>query len=107
LEHNKNGSKIASLSRLGTFGVKSLLALAEQSFCINPVRARYRAMGSAITSVTQMVSVAGDLRRDAKQVTEPELAAKFHRAAAELETKALARVGQAGPMIGKLLDTFA
>ncbi len=63
-------------------------------------------MGSSISSVNNMISMAGDLRRNAKQVAEPELAAKIHKAAAELETKALARVGQTGPMIGKLLDTF-
>jgi hypothetical protein len=63
-------------------------------------------MGSSISSVTQMVSMAGDLRRNAQQIPEPELAAKIHQAAAELETKAFARVGQTSPMIGKLLDTF-
>ena len=63
-------------------------------------------MGSSISSVTQMVSMAGDLRRNARQVPEPELAAKFHQAATELETKAFARVGQTSPLIGKLLDTF-
>jgi hypothetical protein len=63
-------------------------------------------MGSSISSVTQMVSLAGDLRRNARQVSEPELAAKIHQAATELETKAFARVGQTSPLIGKLLDTF-
>jgi hypothetical protein len=64
-------------------------------------------MGSAITSVTQMVTVAGELRRDAGKVQQPELAAKFHQAASTLETQAFARVGATGPNIGKLLDTFA
>jgi len=63
-------------------------------------------MGSSISSVTQMVSMAGDLRRNARQVPEPELAAKIHQAATDLETKAFARVGQTSPLIGKLLDTF-
>ena len=64
-------------------------------------------MGSAITSVNHMVTVAGELRRDAGKLQQPELAAKFHQAANTLETQAFARVGATGPMIGKLLDTFA
>lgn len=64
-------------------------------------------MGQSITSVVDMVSLAGDLRRAAKQAGAPELAEKIHRSAAELEKTALARVGQAGPGIGALLDTFA
>ena len=63
-------------------------------------------MGNAITSVNQMVTVAGELRRDAGKLGQPELAAKFHQAAKNLETEAFARVGATGPMIGKLLDTF-
>ncbi len=62
-------------------------------------------MGSAITSVNQMVSIAGELRRDAK-TQDSETAAKFHQAARNLETEALARVGATGPLVGKLLDTF-
>ena len=54
-----------------------------------------------------MVSYAGDLRHAAKQTTQPELAEKIQRAAVELEKSGLAKVGQAGPGIGALLDTFA
>ncbi|MES2471562.1 MAG: hypothetical protein V4601_01850 [Pseudomonadota bacterium] len=63
-------------------------------------------MGQSITSVTDMVSMAGELRRAAKQVPAPELAEKIQRSATELEKTALTRIGQAGPGIGKLLDTF-
>ncbi len=61
-------------------------------------------MGQAISSVTDMVSYAGDLRRAANQVSAPEDAEKMRRSAADLEKVALAKVGQAGPGIGKLLD---
>jgi hypothetical protein len=54
-----------------------------------------------------MVSMAGELRRAAKQTPAPELAEKIQRSAADLEKTALARIGQAGPGIGALLDTFA
>jgi hypothetical protein len=64
-------------------------------------------MGQTITSATEMVSYAGDLRRAAKQATGPELAEKIQRAAAEIEKTGLAKVGLAGPGIGALLDTFA
>ncbi len=64
-------------------------------------------MGQAISSVVDMVSYAGDLRRAAKQVSAPEVAEKIQRSAADLEKTALATVGQAGPGIGTLLDTFA
>ena len=63
-------------------------------------------MGQAISSATEMVSYAGDLRRAANQMTAPELAAKIKSAAAEIEKTGLAKVGQAGPGIGALLDTF-
>ncbi len=53
-----------------------------------------------------MIHTAGDLRRHAKQVAEPDQAAKIKMAAANLETAALAKVGQANPRIGALLDTF-
>lgn len=53
-----------------------------------------------------MVSYAGDLRKAAKQAPTPELSAKIQQSAAELEKAALAKVGQAGPGIGALLDTF-
>lgn len=64
-------------------------------------------MGQSITSVVDKVSLAGDLPRAAKQAGAPELAEKIQRSAAELEKTALARVSQAGPGIGALLDTFA
>lgn len=51
--------------------------------------------------------MAGELRRAAKAAPQPELAEKIQRSAAELEKTALTRVGQAGPGIGALLDTFA
>jgi hypothetical protein len=63
-------------------------------------------MGQTITSVTDMVSYAGDLRRAAKQAPTPEEAAKIQQSANTLEKTALAQVGQAGPSIGTLLDTF-
>ena len=63
-------------------------------------------MGQEITSVADMVSYAGDLRRAAKQVAAPGTAEKIQRSAADLEKSALAKVGQAGPGIGALLDTF-
>jgi hypothetical protein len=61
-------------------------------------------MGQTITSVTDMVSYAGDLRRAAKQAPTPEESAKLQQSAAELEKKGLAQVGQTGPGIGRLLD---
>ena len=53
-----------------------------------------------------MVSMAGELRRAARAAPQPELAQKIERSAVELDKTALARVGQAGPGIGALLDTF-
>jgi len=64
-------------------------------------------MGQSITSVVDMVSMAGELRRAAKHTPQPELADKIQRSANEMEKVALARVGQTGPGIGALLDTFA
>jgi hypothetical protein len=66
-----------------------------------------KAMGQTITSVTDMVSYAGDLRRAAKQTPEPDVAEKIQRSASELEKSALSRLGLTGPGIGKLLDTIA
>jgi hypothetical protein len=63
-------------------------------------------MGQTITSVTGMLSYAGDLRRAAKQAPTPEIGNKLQQSAAELERKGLAQVGQTGPAIGRLLDTF-
>ena len=64
-------------------------------------------MGQAISSVTHMISMAGDLRRAAKTAAEPQLAVKLQSSAAILEKTALAKVGQNNPAIGQLLDTFA
>ena len=61
-------------------------------------------MGQTITSVTDMVSYAGDLRRAAKQAPTPEESGKLQQSAVELEKKGLAQVGQTGPGIGRLLD---
>ena len=63
-----------------------------------------KAMGQTITSVIDMVSYAGDLRRAAKQAPTPDVAQKIQRSASDLEKTALNRVGQPG--IGKLLDTL-
>lgn len=64
-------------------------------------------MGQTITSVADMVSYAGVLRRAARQAPTPEIGDKLQQSAAALEKKGLAQVGQAGPGIGRLLDTFA
>ncbi|HSS14689.1 MAG TPA: hypothetical protein VLL04_12395 [Rhizomicrobium sp.] len=61
-------------------------------------------MGQSISSVTDMVSYAGALRRAVKQAPTPETAQKIQHTAAQLEKTALTRVGQAGPGIGALLD---
>jgi hypothetical protein len=63
-------------------------------------------MGQTITSVTDMVSYAGDLRRAAKQAPSPEVAQKIQATARQLEKTALTRVGLTAPGIGKLLDTL-
>jgi hypothetical protein len=64
-------------------------------------------MGQAITSVNQMVSMAGDLRRSAKVAPEPELSNKLATAAKTLESQAFAKAGITNPNIGKLLDLIA
>jgi hypothetical protein len=63
-------------------------------------------MGQTITSIADMVSYAGDLRRAAKVAPTPEVGAKIQQSASQLESKALKQVGQATPGIGALLDTF-
>jgi hypothetical protein len=63
-------------------------------------------MGQTITSAVDMVSYAGALRRAARQVTTPEVAEKIQRSAVDLEKTAIAKVVQAGPRIGTLLDTL-
>ena len=63
-------------------------------------------MGQTITSVTDMVSYAGDLRRAAKQAPSPEVAQKIQTSAAQLEKTALNRVGLTAHCVGRLLDTL-
>lgn len=63
-------------------------------------------MGQTISSATDMISYAGDLRRAAKQAA-PEEAQKIQRSAVQLEKAGLVKVGQTGPGIGKLLDLLA
>lgn len=63
-------------------------------------------MGQSISSVTDMVSYAGALRRAVREAPTPETAQKIQRTAAEMEKTALTRVGMGGPGIGRLLDTF-
>jgi hypothetical protein len=64
-------------------------------------------MGQTISTVPDMLSYAGDLRRAAKQQPAPELGAKLQQSAAQLEKMALARAGLTAPGVGTLLDTFA
>ena len=64
-------------------------------------------MGQTINSVSDMVSYAGDLRRAASKTPDPETAQKIQRSADHLEKTAIARVSDAGPLIGRLLDTLA
>jgi hypothetical protein len=54
-----------------------------------------------------MVTMAGDLRRNARYTPRPELQAKLQAAARQLEATAFAQTGKTNPMIGRLLDTFA
>lgn len=61
-------------------------------------------MGQTISSVTDMVSYAGDLRRAAKVAPTPEVAQKIQSSATQLEKTALNRVGLTAPGIGQLLD---
>jgi len=63
-------------------------------------------MGQTITSVTDMVSYAGDLRRAAKQAPTPETAQKIQTSANQLEKTAFTRLGLTAPGVGKLLDTL-
>jgi|KBSMisStandDraft_5_1062788.scaffolds.fasta_scaffold3392422_2 hypothetical protein len=63
-------------------------------------------MGQTIRSVTEMVSYAGDLRRAAGKTPDADTAAKIQRSAEQLEKTAIARVSDAGPAIGTLLDTL-
>lgn len=64
-------------------------------------------MGSAISSPTQMFLTAADFRRDARQAAQPEMAAKLQTVAANLETAAIAKVGQKDSAVGNLLDLLA
>jgi hypothetical protein len=65
-------------------------------------------MGQTITSATDMISYAGELRRAARRLPEPELAQKIQSSAVQLETTAIRQVAKsAAAQIGALLDTFA
>lgn len=64
-------------------------------------------MGQSLSSINDMVSYAGDLRRAARQEAALEDAPKIRRAAAEMEQAAFARLSLKGEAIGRLLDTFA
>jgi hypothetical protein len=64
-------------------------------------------MGQTINSTTDMISYAGELRRAAKRAPAPELAQKIQQSASQLEKTAINQVVKdAGPRIGKLLDTL-
>jgi hypothetical protein len=64
-------------------------------------------MGQTISSATDMISYAGELRRAAKRAPVPELAEKIQQSATHLEKNAIHQVAkQAGPRLGKLLDTL-
>ena len=64
-------------------------------------------MGQAITSATDMISYAGELRRAAKAMPQPE-AQKVQQSAAQIEKTAIQQVAPAAAQgIGRLLDTFA
>lgn len=63
-------------------------------------------MGQTISSVTDMVSYAGDLRRAAKEASTPETAQKIQSSAVQLEKTALNRVGLNSQGTGRLLDTL-
>ena len=64
-------------------------------------------MGSAVSSIPNMIYTAGDMRRAAKTAPSPEHAAKLQSIATNMENHALAKAGITNPRIGKLLDTFA
>lgn len=65
-------------------------------------------MGQTITSATDMVSYAGELRRAARRAPAPELAQKIQQTAAQLEKTAIQQVAPgAAPRIGRLLDLLA
>lgn len=64
-------------------------------------------MGQTISSITDMVSYSGELRRAAKAQTDAQTAQKIQRSAQQLESTALKHISQAAPNLGKLLDTFA
>ncbi len=65
-------------------------------------------MGQAITSATDMISYAGELRRAAKAMPQAELAQKVQQSATQIEKAAIQQVAPAAAQgIGRLLDTFA
>lgn len=64
-------------------------------------------MGHTISSATDMVSYAGDLRRAARQAAVPELSQKIRTSAEQLEKAGLQKAGLTSPALGKLLDILA
>ena len=64
-------------------------------------------MGQTISSPTDMISYAGELRRAAKREAMPERAQQIEQSASRLEKSAINQVAKdAGPRLGKLLDTL-
>jgi len=64
-------------------------------------------MGQTISSATDMISYAGELRRAAKRESAPGMAQKIEQSASHLEKTAISQVAKdAGPRLGKLLDTL-
>ncbi len=64
-------------------------------------------MGQTISSATDMISYAGELRRAARREAAPELAQKIALSARQLEKTAIQQVApDAGPRLGRLLDTL-
>jgi hypothetical protein len=65
------------------------------------------AMGQTITSATDMISYAGELRRAARRLPEQDVAQKIQSSAVQLEKTAIQQVAKsAAPQIGALLDTL-
>jgi hypothetical protein len=64
-------------------------------------------MGQTISSATDMISYAGELRRAARRESAPDVAQKIEQSASHLEKSAIHQVAKdAGPRLGKLLDTL-
>lgn len=64
-------------------------------------------MGQTITSATDMISYAGELRRAARREPQPEVAQKLSESAHQLEKTGIAQVAKdTAPHIGRLLNTL-